>query len=84
MLHATLREDGNTLHHITSTTGMTGILDTAGLLAEAINYRNGFKSGEGEALSLSVVSTLGDGRLVVDEWTIRAKGEFWLAAERAA
>lgn len=80
MLYATLREDGETLHHIQSTTGITGILDTAGLLAEAINYRNGFRSGEGEALSLSIVSEGFDGVFSVDEYTIREKGHFWLVS----
>ena len=78
MIHATLRESGTALHHITSTTGITGILDTAGLLAEAINYRNGFRSGEGEALSLSIVSEGLDGVFSVDEYSTREKGAFWL------
>lgn len=77
MIHATLRESGNTLHHIQGE-DMCQLLDTAGLLAEAINHRNGFRSGEGQALSLSVISEGIEGRFNVDEYTIREKGAFWL------
>lgn len=82
MIHATLRENGETLHHIQAE-HMTGLLDTAGLLAEALNYRNGFNASgtephESVPYSLSVVYALGNGRMVVDEYTIRAKGAFWL------
>jgi hypothetical protein len=79
LTHATLREDSETLHHITSTTGVTGILDTAGLLAEAINFRNGYSSDNaGVKLSLSVISPGLDGVFSVDEYSIREKGRFWL------
>ena len=78
MIHASLREDSDTIHHIGSETGITGILATAGLLAEAINRRNGYSSGEGEPLSLSVVSEGFDGVWSVDEYTIRECGAFWV------
>ena len=82
MTHASLREDSNTIHHITSTTGITGILATAGLLAEAINYRHGHDVSDGDALSLSVVSDdASPGKLHVTEFTIRCVGSFWLANE---
>lgn len=77
MIHATLRESGNTLHHIQGE-DMCALLDTAGLLAEAINYRNGFRSGEGATHSLSIVSEGLDGVFSVDEYLIREKGAFWL------
>lgn len=81
MTHATLRENEITLHHITSEDGIQGILATAGLLAEAINYRNGFSGGlVGRKLSLSVVSPGIDGVFSVDEYRIRAVGSFWLVS----
>lgn len=77
MIHATLRESGTTLHHIQGE-DMCQLLDTAGLIAEAINYRNGFRSGDGATHSLSVISEGLDGRFNVDEYLIREKGSFWL------
>ena len=77
MVHATLRESGDKLHHIEGE-NTVAILETAGLLAEAINHRNGYLSGEGPALSLSVVSEGFHGVFSVDEYTIREKGAFWL------
>jgi len=77
MIHATLRESGDTLHHLQGAD--TGeILATAGLLAEAINYRNGYRSGGGDSLSLSIVSEGFEGCFNVDEYKIREKGVFWL------
>ena len=78
MTHATLRENDTILHHIASVTGITGILATAGLLAEAINYRNGFASGRGQRFPLSVVSEGFEGVFSVDEYTISESGSFWL------
>ena len=80
LVYATLREDGDTLHHIMSVTGITGILATAGLLAEAINYRNGELRGVKPLypFSLSIVSPGIDGTFAVSEYTICAVGEFWL------
>jgi hypothetical protein len=83
LIYATLREDGETLHHLMSTTGITGILATAGLLAEAINYRNGYKIDivgcyDGQKFSLSIVAPGIDGKFAVNEYTIRAVGKFWL------
>jgi hypothetical protein len=77
MIHATLRESGNELHHLEGE-DTVAVLNTAGLLAEAINYRNGFRSGEGHALSLSIVSEGFEGCFNVDEYKIREKGSFWL------
>ena len=77
--HASLREDSETIHHITSETGITGILATAGLLAEAINFRLGFNSsGAGRALDLSVLTMGLDDVVTVDEFQIREVGKFWL------
>jgi hypothetical protein len=78
MTHATLRENDTALHHIVSETGITGILATAGLLAEALNYRNGFASGHGQRFALSVISEGFEGVFSVDEYTIRETGSFWL------
>ena len=77
MINATLRESNDTLHHIQGE-DMCALLNTAGLVAEAINYRSGFKSGEGATHSLSVVSEGLDGVFSVDEYLIREKGAFWL------
>ncbi len=77
MIHATLRETGETLHHIQGE-GMGALLATAGLIAEAINYRNGFASGKGCTFSLSVISEGFDGCFNVDEYLIRETGAFWL------
>ncbi len=78
-MYASLREDGNTIHHLTSATGIQGILSTAGLLAEAINYRNGYTDdAAGTALSLSIIQEDERGKWSVDEWTIRRVGSFWL------
>ncbi len=77
MVKATLRETPEILHHIEGPDTVS-ILATAGLLAEAINYRNGFRSGYGAALSLSVISEGFAGVFSVDEYTIRETGAFWL------
>lgn len=77
MIHATLRESDETLHHIEGPDTVS-VLGTAGLLSEAINYRNGFSSGEGEALPFSVVSEGINGVFSIDEYLIRGKGSFWL------
>ena len=81
MVNTSLRESDPINHHITGE-GVSEVLATAGLLAEAINFRNGFNSMGGESkgkkLSLSMVSEGFDGMFIVDEYLIREVGHFWL------
>ena len=78
MIRATLREDANTLHHIQGES-MREVLATAGLLAEAINYRHGFNRGNSRAQALPLNVSRGiEGGYTADKYTIREKGVFWL------
>ena len=82
MTHASLRENGEIIHGLTGD-DTQAILATAGLLAEAINFRNGFRDGDaGMLLSLSIFCMGFEGVVSVDEYSIRAVGMFWLLGSK--